>query len=427
MKPHELGAVVLGARTLRPMDGRLNMTLLPRLARKTDSRILFVVLDGLGGVIGSEPTALERAACPNLDALAAESALGRTIPVTFGVTPGSGPGHFAVFGYDPLEVDVGRGLLEALGVGADVRTGDVAIRGNYCTLDGEGLLLDRRAGRIATELSQPLTKKLGETIARIDDVEVHMHPLLQHRFAAVLRGPGLAGNVADTDPQEVGVAPFAARALDEPSHKTAVIANTFVKRANEALEGQDAANGVLLRGFGGRPQIPTLPELAQLSPCAVAAYPAYRGVAELIGMHVVRSVAPTSTIADEVDVLESVWNDGHDFFFLHVKGTDSAGEDGDTDRKAAVIEAFDKELPRVRALNPDVIVITGDHSTPGPMAAHSWHPVPTLLWGPWCEPDTQTTFDEHACHAGRLGIQLPSTAMLRLALASAGKLAKYGA
>ncbi len=409
------------------MDGHLNMTLLPRLARKTDSKILFVVLDGVGGCIGDEPTALERAACPQLDALAAESALGRTIPVTFGVTPGSGPGHFAVFGYDPLEVDIGRGLLEALGVGARIETGDVAIRGNYCTLDDEGVVLDRRAGRIPTDQSALLTKMLGETIQNIDDVEIEMFPLLQHRFAAVLRGPGLAGSVADTDPQEVGLAPFAARALDEPSHKTAVVANTFASRARDALAGQDVANGVLLRGFGGRPNIPTLPELAQLSPCAVAAYPAYRGVAELLGMHVEQSVAPTSTIAEEVDALTSVWNAGHDFFFLHVKGTDSAGEDGDTDRKASVIEAFDKELPRIRELNPDVIVITGDHSTPGPMAAHSWHPVPTLLWGPRCEPDAQTVFDEHSCHAGRLGIQLPSTAMLRLALANAGKLAKYGA
>lgn len=404
-----------------------NTTLLPPLARKTDSRILFVILDGLGGVIGSEPTALQRASIPHLDALAAESALGRCIQIADGITPGSGPGHFSVFGYDPLGVEVGRGLLEAVGVGVDVRPGDVALRGNLCTLDTGGKLVDRRAGRIATEDAAPLIALLNAGIDQIEDVTVEVHPGLQYRFAAVFRGPGLDAHVADTDPQVTGVAPLAARATEDAAAKMARIADLFAARAREILGDREIANGVLLRGFSDRPAIPTYAEMAKLNACAIAAYPAYRGVARLLGMDIREDVTPTSTIADEVDSLEKAWQGEYDFFFLHVKATDSAGEDGDEERKARVIEAFDAELPRIRALEPDVIIVTGDHATPGPMVGHSWHPVPALLWGPWAEPDEGTVFDEVACDAGRLGSRLPSTALIRLAMANAGKLAKYGA
>jgi 2,3-bisphosphoglycerate-independent phosphoglycerate mutase len=324
-------------------------------------------------------------------------------------------------------VDAGRGLLEALGVGVDVRPGDVALRGNYCTLDDEGLLVDRRAGRIPTAKSRPLAALLHEAVGRVEDVDVEVHPGLQHRFAAVFRGPGLDGRVADTDPQAVGVAPRAARATDPAAEKTARVANVLAARAREVLGAREVANGVLLRGFSGRPPLPTLGEMARLRPVAVVAYPAYRGVARLAGMEIRTDVEPTASVAEEMDVLEDAWKGEHDFFFLHVKGTDSAGEDGDEDRKARVIESFDAQLPRLRALEPDVLVVTGDHSTPGPLRGHSWHPVPALLWGPWCEPDAGASFDEETCHAGRLGPRLPATALLRLALANAGKLAKFGA
>ncbi len=409
------------------MHAPSNLTLLPPLARQTDSKILFVVLDGLGGVLGAEPTALQRAACPNLDALAAESALGRTIPIADGITAGSGPGHFSLFGYDPVEVDVGRGLLEALGLGVDVTGRDVAIRGNYCTLDAEGRLLDRRAGRMATELAAPLADLLNEAIGRIEDVDVTVHAGLQYRFAAVFRGPGLDGHVADTDPQVEGVPPVPARALVPEASKMARIADAFAAAAREVLGDRDAANGVILRGISGRPSMPTYAEVAKLRPVCIAAYPAYRGVAHLLGMTVRDEIPSTASIADQVTVLEQTWKDEHDFYFLHVKKTDSHGEDGNEQAKAAVIEEFDALLPRIRALEPDVIVITGDHSTPGPMAGHSWHPVPSLLWGPWSEPDAGSVFDEEACHAGRLGARLPATALLRLALANADKLAKFGA
>ncbi len=404
-----------------------NATLLPRLARVTPSRILFVVLDGLGGALGPEPTALERAHHPHLDALARRSALGRYLPVAEGVTPGSGPGHLSVFGHDPLTTDVGRGLLETLGVGVDVAAGDVCARGNFCTLDGAGLLADRRAGRIPTEESRPLAVALRRGIPRLEDVDVEVHAGLQYRFSVVFRGPGLSDRVSDTDPQVTGVAPLPATAQDDASAKLARLADRFVAAARELLRARERANAVLLRGFSGRPPLATLHELARLTPVAVAAYPAYRGVARLLGMDLAPGVEPTSTIADEVAALERAWAGRHDFFFLHVKGTDSAGEDGDEARKARVLEAFDAELPRLLALRPDVILITGDHATPGPLAGHSWHPVPFLLHGPWCEPDGLPRFDERCCRRGALGSAVPGPALLRLALANAGKLAKFGA
>jgi 2,3-bisphosphoglycerate-independent phosphoglycerate mutase len=409
------------------MEAQLNKTLLPQIARRTDSRIVFIVLDGLGGVLGEAPTALQASKHPNLDALASRSALGRHIAVAHGVTGGSGPGHFAIFGYDPLGLDVGRGLLEALGVGVDVRPGDVAIRGNYCTVDDQGILVDRRAGRIPTDQSAALTAMLATAMEQIEGARVEMHPGLQHRFAAVLRGTDLGADVADTDPQVKGVPPLLARARHARSGKTARIANAIVERAREVLGDRDVANSILLRGFSSRPDVLTLAELALLRPCAIAAYPAYRGVAAILGMDLIDGVGPTSSIADEVDALERVWNDGYDFFFLHVEATDSAGVDGDEERKGRVIEDFDAQLARIVALEPDVIVVTGEHSTPGPLAGHSWHPVPLLISGPWTESKGAARFDEVSCHEGRLGCAFPAPAILRMAMAQAGKLAKYGA
>jgi 2,3-bisphosphoglycerate-independent phosphoglycerate mutase len=406
----------------------VNPAILPRIARQTDSKILVVVLDGLGGVISPEATtALERSSHPNLDAWATESALGRYVPIAPGITPGSGPGHFSIFGYDPLGLEVGRGVLETLGLGIDVAPGDVTARANFATAGPGGLLVDRRAGRIPTDEATPLAKALNAAIPSIEDVRVEIHPGLQHRFALVLRGPGLADAVADTDPQKEGVAAFEPRALTAEATKTARVADQFAQRANAFLRGQAKANTVLLRGFSGRPAMPTLSERAKLRPVAVAAYPAYLGVARLLGMDVAAGVSPKSTIADEVEALEREFAKSYDFYFLHIKGTDSAGEDGDEARKAKVVEEFDREVPRLRALRPDVTLITGDHSTPGPLAAHSWHSVPFLLSGRWVEPDAQTRFDERACAAGRFGGFFPALSLMPVVLACAGKLAKFGA
>jgi 2,3-bisphosphoglycerate-independent phosphoglycerate mutase len=412
----------------------VNPTILPRIAKQTDSKILVVVLDGLGGVISPDaPTALERARRPNLDAWAAEGALGRYVPIAPGITPGSGPGHFSIFGYDPLGLEVGRGVLETLGLGIDVAPGDVTARANFATAGPAGLLTDRRAGRIPTEEATPIARALNAAVPSIEDVRVEIHPGLQHRFALVLRGSGLSDAVSDTDPQSEGVVPLAPTALTPSAAKTARVTAQFLARAHSFLRSQSKANSVLLRGFSGRPsssQMPTLAERAKLRPVAVAAYPAYLGVARLLGMDVAPGVSPKSTIADEVTALERAWTQTakpYDFYFLHVKGTDSAGEDGDEARKAQVIEAFDREVPRLRALRPDVVLVTGDHSTPGPLAAHSWHSVPFLLHGRWVEPDAQTEFHERACASGRFGGFFPALSLMPVVLACAGKLAKFGA
>ena len=256
---------------------------------------------------------------------------------------------------------------------------------------------------------------------------MEVHPGLQHRFALVMRGPGLDDRVSDTDPQQEGVLPLEAKALDPLAAKTARVAAEFLAKANAFLRAQPKANTVLLRGFSGRPALPTLKERAKLRPVAIAAYPAYLGVARILGMDVAGGVSPKSTIAEEVSVLERTWASPYDFYFLHVKATDSAGEDGDEDRKARVIEEFDREVPRIAALRPDVIVVTGDHSTPGPMKGHSWHAVPFLMTGSWVEPDEQTRFDERACAQGRFGGWFPALSLMPMALACAGKLAKFGA
>jgi 2,3-bisphosphoglycerate-independent phosphoglycerate mutase len=347
--------------------------------------------------------------------------------VTPGVTPGSGPGHLALFGYDPLAVEVGRGVLETVGLGIEVRPGDVTARANFATSGADGRLTDRRAGRIPTEAATKIARGLGAAVPRIEDVAVEVHPGLEHRFALVLRGAGLSDAVSDTDPQAEGVLPLPPRPLLPAAEKTARVVAELLRRARAHLAAEPAANTVLLRGFSGRPALATLSDRAKLRACAVAAYPAYLGVARLLGMDVAPGVTPKSTIADEVTALERAFRGPYDFFFLHVKGTDSAGEDGDEDRKARVIEAFDAEVPRIRALEPDVVLVTGDHSTPGPLRGHSWHPVPFLLHGPWVEPDDATRFDERACAAGRYGSFFPALSLMPVALACAGKLAKFGA
>ena len=406
----------------------VNPTLVPRLARRTETRILFVVMDGLGGALGVDgQTALERASHPNLDRWATEGALGRYVPIAPGITPGSGPGHFGLFGYDPLGVEVGRGVLETLGLGVPVAPGDVTARANFATAGPDGRLTDRRAGRIPTTEASLLAKALGRAVPRIEDVAIEIHPGLEHRFALVLRGPGLSDAVSDTDPQREGVAPLDPLPQAPAAEKTARLTSEWLRRAKEFLRTQARANAVLLRGFSGRPSLPTLADRARLTPVAIAAYPAYLGVARVLGMDVEPGVSPKSTIADEVSALERAWTKAYDFFFLHVKPTDAAGEDGDEARKARVIEEFDREVPRIAALRPDVVLVTGDHSTPGPMKGHSWHSVPFLLRGRWVEPDAQTRFDEAACAAGRFGGFFPALSLMPVALACAGKLSKFGA
>ena len=404
----------------------MDLDLVRQLAVPNDTKILLAVVDGLGGLPHPETvrSELEAADIPHLDRLAAESACGLTVPVAPGVTPGSGPGHLALFGYDPLRYTVGRGVLEALGIDFDLQPQDVAARGNFCTLDPEGRIIDRRAGRIATEQSTALCETLREI--ELPGVRLFVEPVREHRFLLVLRPEGptdaLSAELADTDPQREGAAPLAPRALTPEAEATAELVQRFVAAAQERLEGRQPANGLMLRGFARQPTLPCLPEVYALRAGAVAGYPMYRGLAKLVGM----TVLPTgSTFDDEIETLREQW-DEFDFFFLHYKAADTAGEDGDFEAKSAALEAFDKALPKLQELAPDVLMVAGDHSTPSVLAGHSWHPVPFLLHSQWTRRDDTDAFNERACLRGSLGT-FPATEALPLAMAYAQRFTKYGA
>jgi 2,3-bisphosphoglycerate-independent phosphoglycerate mutase len=399
---------------------------LAELAQPADTKIVLLVLDGVGDVRNAEQprTPLEAAKKPHLDALAGRASLGRILPVAWGVTPGSGPGHLALFGYDPLspEADIGRGVLEALGGGLDVRPGDVAVRGNFATADDAGKLTDRRAGRIPTAESARIVERLQGAIPDLGAVEAHLAPGEGHRFVLLLRGPGLSPAVEDTDPQRLGVSPLAATASAPEGEATAAAVRRLVDALHAALAGEAKANRVLLRGFSSLPQLPAMPALYRMRFGAFAGYPLYRGVASACGM----SVVPCGKKpAELVAAVAQRWSD-FDFFFLHVKATDQAGEDGNFDAKVRAIEEVDAALPALLGLGPQVVAVTGDHSTPVPMKGHSWHPVPLLLMAPTAFADAADRFDEVAALAGHLGT-FPSHALLALLLAHAGRLQKFGA
>jgi len=406
------------------MGWELEESIYRRIATTTPSRILYLVFDGLGGLPGREGlTPLEAAATPNLDRLAREGCTGIFDPVAPGVTPGSGPGHLGLFGYEPMTVEVGRGVLAALGIGFPIRKGDVAARFNFCTLDGEGRVVDRRAGRIPTERNRELVGLLRERVRPPEGVELFLETVAEHRGLLVLRGEGLGHRLADTDPQRTGVAPLPARALDADSERTARIVDAIVERITEVLHDHHPANGILLRGFDTLPDIPSLQDRFGLRPVCIAQYPMYRGLARLVGMEV--PPAPDRLEALPASLREH-W-EGHDFFFCHVKYTDKAGEDGDFDRKREVIETVDAMLPAMLELRPEVVVVAADHSTPARLKAHSWHPVPGLIWAPSTVlPDRVEAFGERECAGGGLGRQ-SLRHLLPQALAHAGKLVKFGA
>ena len=394
------------------------------LLEPSKTKIVMLVADGLGG-LPIEPggkTELETARTPNLDALAGEGTVGLSTPVAPGIAPGSGPGHLGLFGFDPLEHDIGRGVLEALGIGVEVGPRDVAIRGNFCTIDSEGRVTDRRAGRIPTETCEKLVAKLRAGV-KVEGVETLIEPVREYRLVVRFRGEGLGDNVADTDPLSTGLHTLAPKAGDPASEKTARIAAEFLRQAKEVLRDERPANFLMMRGFAKFPQIATMEEAYGLRAVAVAVYPMYRGLARLVGMTVVE---PGKTLADQMEVVKSEWGK-HDFFFIHYKYTDSTGEDGNFAKKVEMIESLDAEMPKLRALNPDVLIVTGDHSTPSRMKSHSFHPVPTLLWAPaTVRPDLVTTFGERPCLQGGLG-QFLAKDLMPLALAHAGRLQKFGA
>lgn len=387
------------------------------------TKIVMLVMDGLGG-LPIEPggkTELESARKPNLDALAAQSALGLADPVAPGVTPGSGPGHLGIFGYDPLQYEIGRGVLEALGIDFDLGPNDVAARGNFATIDADGKLTDRRAGRIATSTNIELVKRL-RTI-KIPGVQIFVETVKEHRFVWVLRGKGLGDALTETDPQRLGVPALPVKALDKKSAKSARVANQFIKQARQLLADQHPANMILLRGFAKKPDWPSYQEAFGLHAAAIAVYPMYRGLGKLLGMQTIP--VEGETVGDEFTALEKSWND-FDFFYLHVKKTDSYGEDGNFAGKVHVIEEVDAQLPRLLALKPDVIIVGGDHSTPSLLKSHSWHPVPVMLYSRFARADGIAEYSERACARGSLG-RLPAKDLMPMALANAQRLTKFGA
>jgi 2,3-bisphosphoglycerate-independent phosphoglycerate mutase len=396
--------------------------LVRELKVKNDSKIVMLVADGLGGlpIEPGGPTELEAAKTPNLDALAKRGVQGSMLPIALGITPGSGPGHLGLFGYDPVECLIGRGALEATGVGFKLGHKDVAVRCNFCTLDAAGNITDRRAGRIASEESAPLAIKLRQVI--IPNVEIFVEPVKEHRFVVIFRGEGLHGHVADTDPQKTSVPPLAPVAHDNDSQWTAEVAKQFVAEAQKLLADQPKANGLTMRGFSAAPHLPSYEDVYGLKAAAIAVYPMYKGLAQLVGMEV---IGKPTTLAEEIDVLAKAWND-YDFFFVHFKYTDSRGEDGNFPEKVKMIEQFDAIVPRVMALKPTVLIVTGDHSTPAAMKSHSWHPVPTLLVADTCRPDGCESFGEKAALCGGLG-QFLAVYLMPLALAHADRLGKFGA
>ncbi len=386
-------------------------------------KIVLFVMDGLGGLPHPETglTELETAQTPNLDALALRSSLGCLIPVTHGITPGSGPGHLSLFGYDPAEHIVGRGALSALGVGFELRPGDLAARLNLATLDGKGRIIDRRAGRPADEEGKRIVEKARAGITPPEGIEVFLEHEKEHRAVLILRGGDLKADLTDTDPQETGVPPLRVAALDPGSGRSSRLMQGVIDQIREALKNEPVINGVLARGFAAYEGFPAFGERFGLKALAIAQYPMYRGVARLVGMDV-REI-PSSPL-ELADVLERHFND-YDFFFLHYKYTDSRGEDGDFAAKVKAIEAVDPLIPRIQVLGPEVIAVTGDHSTPATLKAHSWHSVPVLLASPWSRP-TADAFGERECRGGDLGT-FEGKHLMSLALAHAGRLAKFGA
>jgi 2,3-bisphosphoglycerate-independent phosphoglycerate mutase len=393
-----------------------------KISRTSPSKIVLLIIDGVGGLPHPETgkTELESARKPNLNRIARDSLCGLIDPISPGITPGSAPGHLAIFGYDPVQYNIGRGVMEALGIDVNLKPDDIAARGNFCTVDDRGIITDRRAGRLSTDKNTMLCRLLSNIA--IDEAEISVLPVKEHRFVLILRGKALSPELADSDPQQAGLAPKKIETLSPQAQRTAEIANEFVSQTKSLLQGKAPANMVLLRGFSRRPDIPLISEIYKLKPAAIATYPMYRGLARLVGMQVLPG---GDSITEQLDSLRRYYAD-YDFFFVHFKSADTRGEDGDFQAKVQAIEELDNALPSLLSLEPEVLIITGDHSTPATLAMHSWHPVPFMLKSKWCRPDNVAEFSERACLAGGMG-RFPATEIMPLAMANALKLDKFGA
>jgi 2,3-bisphosphoglycerate-independent phosphoglycerate mutase len=397
------------------------------LTLKTKAKLVLVVLDGLGDIATKEQnylTPLEAAVTPNLDKIAKDSAQGRMIPVAPGITPGSGPGHLGLFGYDPLEFQVGRGVIEALGLGMELKPGDVCARANFATFDAKGIVTDRRAGRIATEVCEKLVALLAAKIKKIGETEILIKAGKEHRFVVIFRGQGLEGPLTDADPNREGFAVPTVHPRDENNagqKKMAALIADFYKVALPVLAKEKPANGFLMRGIAHQPHIPLFEERYLLKPACLAVYPMYKGLAQLVGMKKIE----VQTIEDQFETYLKEYNN-YDFFFIHYKYTDKSGEDGNFNAKRKAIEDFDAALPILLKKKPDVLAITGDHSTPCAMKGHSWHAQPVLLHSAVCGSDKLERFTETGANSGSLSV-FPAKFLIRLMQANAKAFDKFGA
>ncbi len=398
--------------------------LISKQAEANNKKIVLLVLDGLGDCDNNRKgTALEIANTPNMDKLTKKSGLGLSIPVARGITPGSGPGHLGLFGYDPLIYQIGRGVLSALGIEFPLKARDIAARLNFCTLDKDGNVTDRRAGRISTDENKRVLQKIKDNIQTEEGVELFLETVSEHRALLVLRGNNLDDNLGDTDPQETGVPPLEPHRPPYEDSKTASVVSHILDQIKNILKDEEKANMVLSRGFAQLPDWPSFEERYKLKPAAIAGYPMYRGVSRLLSIPVYSQPTSAEDICKEtVKALDEDFT----FIFSHFKYTDKTGEDGDIDAKVKVIEDMDKALPILLEKEPDALIITGDHSTPAAIASHSWHPVPTLIQAPFLRGPFMDEFNEKTCLKGEFGM-FYAREMLPLAMAHTLKLQKFGA
>jgi 2,3-bisphosphoglycerate-independent phosphoglycerate mutase len=404
------------------VDDMIPEDVLQSLVIQTESKLLLVVIDGLGGLPVRGKTELEAAKHPHLDRLTAKSVCGLIDPISYGITPGSGPSHLALFGYDPFQYEIGRGVMEALGIGLTLTKDDLTARGNFATIDQQGVIVDRRAGRISTEKNQEICHFLQNEIREIDGVQISVYPGKEHRFVIRFRGKELRNDLTDADPQKDGLKAKGTEGLTPEAKKTAEAVNHYLRKATDVLKPFHPANTLLLRGFSKIPDIPTMVDRFKLRPAAIATYPMYRGLAKLVGMEILET---GETYRDEVETLKHHFH-RHDFFYLHFKKTDSAGEDGNFKMKVRAIEEIDRIVPSILKLNFDVLAVTGDHSTPALLKSHSWHPNPVVLYSKYIRPDGIRRFTERQCQRGELG-RFPAVDLLPLLLANGLKLKKFGA
>ncbi len=396
--------------------------ILRSLVVQTDSKLVMVVIDGLGGLPVRGKTELEAAKIPNLDRLASKSVCGLIDPISSGITPGSGPSHLALFGYDPFRYEIGRGVMEALGIGLKLTKNDLAARGNFSTIDEKGFIIDRRAGRISTEKNRELCQFLQNEIKEFEGVRISIYPGKEHRFVILFQGEGLKDDLTDTDPQKDGLKAKEAEGLSEEARRTAEIVNGYIERSTEVLKPFYPANTILARGFSKIPGIPTMADRLSLRPAAIATYPMYRGLARMVGMEVLET---GETLQDEVATLKKYFGQ-YDFFYLHFKKPDMAGEDGNFKAKVKALEEIDRIVPSILKTNPDVLVVTGDHATPSLLKSHSWHPNPVLFYSKYIRSDGVRRFTEKHCQRGELG-RFPAVDLIALMLANGLKLKKFGA